>query len=114
MSAARARFIGSSIERKEDYRFLTGAGQYTDDISLPRQSYARFLRSPHAHARTGCFGSFIGLPSMDLISQPQGSPPTPARSLPVNTPSTPGAPRAAAVSIARILACAWGLRRKQA
>ena len=43
--------IGESLKRKEDYRFLTGAGQYTDDITLPRQTYAYFLRSPHAHAR---------------------------------------------------------------
>ena len=47
----RAGFIGQSVERKEDYRFLTGAGQYTDDITLPHQSYGYFLRSPHAHAR---------------------------------------------------------------
>ena len=47
----RAGFIGQSVERKEDYRFLTGAGQYTDDITLPHQSVGYFLRSPHAHAR---------------------------------------------------------------
>jgi len=29
------RLIGASVKRKEDYRFLTGAGQYTDDIVLP-------------------------------------------------------------------------------
>src|SRR6516162_2812970 len=50
MSAVQP-LIGRSVERKEDYRFLTGAGQYTDDIILPQQSYAWFLRSPHAHAR---------------------------------------------------------------
>jgi aerobic carbon-monoxide dehydrogenase large subunit len=44
-------FIGASIKRKEDYRFLTGAGNYTDDISLPGQTYAYFVRSPHAHAK---------------------------------------------------------------
>ena len=43
--------IGSRIERKEDVRFLTGAGQYTDDVKLANQAYAYFLRSPHAHAR---------------------------------------------------------------
>src|SRR5690606_2972498 len=43
--------IGSRVERKEDARFLTGAGQYTDDVTLPNQSHAFFLRSPHAHAR---------------------------------------------------------------
>ncbi|MGY8904219.1 MAG: xanthine dehydrogenase family protein molybdopterin-binding subunit [Burkholderiales bacterium] len=43
--------IGESLKRKEDYRFLIGAGQYTDDITLPNQAYAVFVRSPHAHAK---------------------------------------------------------------
>lgn len=43
--------IGVALERKEDYRYLTGGGQYTDDISLAAQSHAVFVRSPHAHAR---------------------------------------------------------------
>ncbi|MEW6344429.1 MAG: xanthine dehydrogenase family protein molybdopterin-binding subunit [Paraburkholderia sp.] len=43
--------IGSPVQRKEDYRFLTGNGQYTDDVVLPQQTYAVFLRSPYAHAR---------------------------------------------------------------
>jgi carbon-monoxide dehydrogenase large subunit len=45
-----APLIGASVQRKEDYRFLTGAGQYTDDVTLPNQAYAAFVRSPHAHA----------------------------------------------------------------
>ncbi|AOY94063.1 carbon monoxide dehydrogenase [Cupriavidus sp. USMAA2-4] len=45
------RLVGAAVKRKEDYRFLTGNGQYTDDVSLPQQSYGYFLRSPHAHAR---------------------------------------------------------------
>jgi carbon-monoxide dehydrogenase large subunit len=48
---ARQGFIGQSVLRREDARFLTGRGQYTDDIVLPQQSYGVFLRSPHAHAR---------------------------------------------------------------
>ena len=48
---ARQGFVGQSVERREDARFLTGQGQYTDDITLPGQTYAAFLRSPHAHAR---------------------------------------------------------------
>ena len=43
--------IGQSLKRREDQRFLTGAGQYTDDVTLPGQTYGVFLRSPHAHAR---------------------------------------------------------------
>ena len=43
--------IGQPLRRREDERFLTGAGQYTDDVVMPHQTYAAFLRSPYAHAR---------------------------------------------------------------
>ena len=43
--------IGQPVRRKEDQRFITGAGRYLDDIRLPREAYAYVLRSPHAHAR---------------------------------------------------------------
>ncbi len=43
--------IGQSVLRREDHRFLTGAGQYTDDVNLPGQTHGYFLRSPYAHAR---------------------------------------------------------------
>ncbi|HEX3538508.1 MAG TPA: xanthine dehydrogenase family protein molybdopterin-binding subunit [Stellaceae bacterium] len=42
--------IGQPIRRREDYRFLTGQGTYTDDINRPGQAYAYILRSPHANA----------------------------------------------------------------
>jgi carbon-monoxide dehydrogenase large subunit len=42
--------IGQSVRRVEDLRFLTGSGQFTADINRPGQSYAVFVRSPHAHA----------------------------------------------------------------
>jgi carbon-monoxide dehydrogenase large subunit len=89
-----APLIGQRIERREDARFLTGRGQYTDDIVLPRQSYAYFLRSPYAHARlkkldtaaarsaSGVLGVFTGddfkavggLPCGWLINSIDGSP----------------------------------------
>jgi carbon-monoxide dehydrogenase large subunit len=43
--------IGKPVRRREDVRLVTGAGRYTDDVSLPDQAYAAFVRSPHAHAR---------------------------------------------------------------
>ena len=43
--------IGAAVRRKEDRRFITGAGTYTDDIQRPGQTWAAFVRSPHAHAR---------------------------------------------------------------
>ena len=87
--------IGESLKRKEDYRFLTGAGQYTDDINLANQTYAVFVRSPHAHAGIRSIdltaakampgvveiftgkdveGKMGGLPCGWLINNPDGSP----------------------------------------
>src|SRR6266849_4289650 len=48
---ARGAFIGRAMPRFEDLRFVRGSGNYTDDVSLPEQSYAAFVRAPHAHAR---------------------------------------------------------------
>ena len=43
--------FGAPVLRREDARFLTGRGRYTDDITLPAMTHAAFVRSPHAHAR---------------------------------------------------------------
>src|SRR5215472_16079645 len=43
--------IGTPVRRREDYRFITGQGTYTDDINRAGQLYAYILRSTHAHAR---------------------------------------------------------------
>ena len=43
--------LGASVLRREDERFLTGRGRYTDDVTLPGTTHAAFVRSPHAHAR---------------------------------------------------------------
>ena len=43
-------FIGKSIKRVEDRRFVTGQGNYTDDIVIPNMTFAKIIRSPHAHA----------------------------------------------------------------
>ena len=42
--------IGARVARKEDKRFITGGGRYTDDIVVPGMKHAAFVRSPHAHA----------------------------------------------------------------
>lgn len=44
-------YIGKSVKRVEDKRFVTGKGNYTDDIVLPGMTYGYILRSPYAHAR---------------------------------------------------------------
>ena len=51
MSMSPNNTIGKSILRREDQRFLTGNGQYTDDVHMQRETAGVFLRSPHAHAR---------------------------------------------------------------
>src|SRR6266542_3724824 len=72
--------IGEAFRRKEDYRFLTGAGQYTDDVNLGHQNYAVFLRSPHAHGVVKGFtgkdveGKMGGLPCGWLITGTDGQP----------------------------------------
>ena len=47
---AKEQGIGASVKRKEDLRFITGSGRYTDDLNQPGQLYAAFLRSPYARA----------------------------------------------------------------
>ncbi|MBI3675025.1 MAG: xanthine dehydrogenase family protein molybdopterin-binding subunit [Proteobacteria bacterium] len=43
--------IGQSVRRTEDIRFITGQGQYTDDLRFDKETFVAFARSPHAHAR---------------------------------------------------------------
>ena len=43
--------IGQPVRRKEDFRLVTGRGQYVDDIALANSAHAVLVRSPHAHAR---------------------------------------------------------------
>jgi carbon-monoxide dehydrogenase large subunit len=51
VAALADKGIGAAVRRKEDYRFITGTGRYTDDINRPRQLYAWIVRSPLPHAR---------------------------------------------------------------
>lgn len=55
---------GQAIRRKEDQRFLTGSGRYSDDITLPEQAHLYFLRSPYAH------GEIRTLETADAKSSP--------------------------------------------
>jgi aerobic carbon-monoxide dehydrogenase large subunit len=53
--------IGQPVRRVEDRRFITGRGNYLDDISISRQTHAFMLRSPHAHARIRAIDSTAAL-----------------------------------------------------
>ena len=43
--------IGARVQRREDKRFITGKGRYTDDMTVAGMAHAVFVRSPHAHAK---------------------------------------------------------------
>ena len=43
-------YVGQSLPRPEDGRFIQGAATYIDDVALPGMVFAAFVRSPHAHA----------------------------------------------------------------
>ena len=52
-ASGNASSIGAPLPRVEDRAFLTGAGCFTADLSLPGQAHAAVVRSPHAHAELG-------------------------------------------------------------
>lgn len=51
VSSGRGEGIGERVVRREDAALLTGRARFIDDLDLPGQVHAYFLRSPHAHAR---------------------------------------------------------------
>lgn len=74
--------IGQAVRRVEDARFLTGAGRYVDDITLPGMCHGVVLLSPHAHARIrkvdaskakAAPGVLLVLTGADLASEKLGS-----------------------------------------
>ncbi len=65
---AKLPHIGEPLRRKEDYRFLTGAGQYTDDIVLANMQHAVFVRSPHAHAAIRSIDKTAALQSPGVLA----------------------------------------------
>ena len=60
--------IGQPVRRVEDRRFITGHGNYVDDIQLPRQTHAFMLRSPHAHARIGAIDGTVALAAPGVLA----------------------------------------------
>ncbi len=60
--------FGKPVLRKEDARLLVGAGCYSDDVNLPGQAYACFVRSPHAHARIGRIDAAPALATPGVIA----------------------------------------------
>lgn len=47
----RGKFVGASVSRVEDDRFLTGSARYISDMKIAGAKHVAFVRSSHAHAR---------------------------------------------------------------
>ncbi|NKB58816.1 MAG: molybdopterin-dependent oxidoreductase [Alphaproteobacteria bacterium] len=60
--------IGVSVPRIEDEALLTGKGRFIDDINLPDQAHAHFVRSPYAHARISSIDSSAALEEPGVIA----------------------------------------------
>jgi carbon-monoxide dehydrogenase large subunit len=65
---ALPKAFGQSVKRKEDRRFITGRGRYTDDLQLEGQAFAAFVRSPYPHARILSFDTTEALQSPGVIA----------------------------------------------
>ncbi|MDB3986697.1 xanthine dehydrogenase family protein molybdopterin-binding subunit [bacterium] len=63
-----ASLVGSRVERKEDKRLLTGKGRYTADINIANQTYAAFVRSPHARAKIKKVDTSKALKALGVVS----------------------------------------------
>ncbi|WHY99893.1 hypothetical protein [Peribacillus simplex] len=44
------KYVGQSVKRREDFRLVTGTGQFVGDIRMANMVEAVFVRSTHAHA----------------------------------------------------------------
>ncbi len=60
--------IGVSVPRIEDEALLTGVGRFIDDINMPDQAHAHFVRSPHAHARIRGIDSDAALAAPGVVA----------------------------------------------
>src|SRR5262245_51446475 len=60
--------IGEPVRRKEDLRLTTGRGNFSDDVNLPRQTYAVIHRSPHAHARITSIDTRAAVAAPDVFA----------------------------------------------
>ena len=83
-----ANGIGQPVRRKEDFRLLTGRGRFGDDIALPRQTQAAFVRSPHAHARIVAVDKTAALAAPGVLAVLTGADYAAARLGPI--PHNPG------------------------
>lgn len=88
--------IGHPVRRKEDARLVTGRGAFGDDVNLPGQVHAAFVRSPHAHARLRAIDGAEALKTPGVIAVFTGADaaraglrPIPHRPVPTNPHEVP-------------------------
>lgn len=83
------RFFGQPIKRLEDPALLTGAGRFTDDISLPGMLHAVFVRSPHPHARVRRIDASAAqsMPGVHLVLSAADLPDWRHKRIPLEVPS---------------------------
>ena len=93
-----ANGIGQPVRRKEDFRLLTGRGRFGDDLVLPRQAQAGFVRSPYAHARIVAVDKTAALAAPGVLAVLTGADyacrrawPDPAQSRALGATRRPGA-----------------------
>ena len=83
--------FGTPLKRQEDPRLLTGRGRFSDDMNLPGQAHAYFVRSPHAHARIRAIEAAPALAMLGVLAvltgrdaAADGLAPMPHRPVPTN------------------------------
>jgi carbon-monoxide dehydrogenase large subunit len=102
--------IGQPVRRVEDRRFITGHGNYIDDIQLLRQTHASMLRSPHAHARIATIDAAAALSAPGVLAvftgedlARDGTGPIPCLSAVTNRDGSPSVlPRHPAIAFGRV------------
>jgi carbon-monoxide dehydrogenase large subunit len=79
-----SKYVGTSMKRREDPRFIQGRGSYVANLKLPNMAYLFIKRSPYAHARIkrintskakalpGVLGVFTGADTADIGMLPSG------------------------------------------
>lgn len=114
------KFIGRSVPRKENRRFVRGKGCYTDDIVVPGMLHAAFVRSPYAHARIRSIDATAALElpgvvavmtgrelaefTTPFICRQEGAAPMEMDALPVDKARFAGDPVACVVAVDRYVA----------
>ncbi len=67
------KYVGAPVRRVNDHKFITGRGQFVDDIELLNTLHVVFVRSPHAHARIRSIDASAALSSPGVVTVVTGN-----------------------------------------